>query len=42
MRLAAVHYNAIAKSRELKPEIALVGIGGRPITDELEFELLLN
>ena len=41
MRLAAVHRGAIAASRKLKPEISQVGVGGRPIEDEVEFELLL-
>jgi ribosomal protein S18 acetylase RimI-like enzyme len=41
MHLAAVHRGAIAQSRKLKPEISLVGIGGCPIEDEIEFELLL-
>ena len=42
MRLAAVHRGAISESRKLKPEISYVGIGGRPIEDEVEFELLLE
>ena len=41
LRIAAIHRDAIAESRKLKPEIALVGIGGRPIEDEIEFELPL-
>lgn len=41
MQLAAVHRGAIAESRKLKPEISYFGIGGRPIEDEVEFELLL-
>ena len=41
LRLAAVHRGAIAESRTLKPEIAFYGIGGLPIEDEIEFELLL-
>lgn len=41
LRIAAIHCGAIAESRKLKPEIALVGIGGRPIEDEIEFELPL-
>jgi ribosomal protein S18 acetylase RimI-like enzyme len=39
MHLAAVHRGAIAESRKLKPEISLFGVGGRPIVDEIEFEL---
>jgi ribosomal protein S18 acetylase RimI-like enzyme len=42
MHLAAVHRGAIAESRKLKPEISHFGVGGRPIEDEIEFELLLN
>jgi ribosomal protein S18 acetylase RimI-like enzyme len=42
MHLAAVHRGAIAESRKLKPEISHFGIGGRPIEDEVEFELLLE
>ena len=42
MHLAAVHRGAIAESRKLKPEISLFGAGGRPIEDEVEFELVLE
>ena len=42
MHLAAVHRGAIAESGKLKPEISLVGVDGRPIEDEIEFELLLG
>jgi ribosomal protein S18 acetylase RimI-like enzyme len=42
MHLAAVHRGAIAESRKLKPEISLFGVGGRPIEDEIEFELVLE
>jgi GNAT superfamily N-acetyltransferase len=42
LRLAAVHRGAIAESRKLKPEISHFGVGGRPIEDEIEFELLLD
>ena len=42
MHLAAVHRGAIAESRKLKPEISHFGVGGRPIEDEIEFELLLE
>jgi ribosomal protein S18 acetylase RimI-like enzyme len=41
LRLAAVHHGAIAGSRKLKPEIPLLGVGGRAIEDEIEFELPL-
>ena len=36
-RLEAVHEGAVAASRSLKPSIPRVGLGGVPITDELEF-----
>jgi hypothetical protein len=42
LHLAAVHRGAIAESRKLKPEISQFGVGGRPIEDEIEFELLLE
>jgi ribosomal protein S18 acetylase RimI-like enzyme len=42
MRIAAIHRGAIAESRKLKPEIPLFGVGGLPIEDEVEFELLLE
>ena len=42
LHLAAVHRGAIAESRKLKPEISHFGVGGRPIEDEIEFELLLE
>ena len=31
----------LEESRKLKPEIPLVGIGGQPIRDEIEFEYVL-
>jgi ribosomal protein S18 acetylase RimI-like enzyme len=37
-RLAAVHEGAVVRSRELKPEIPLLGRNGVPIRDELEYE----
>jgi ribosomal protein S18 acetylase RimI-like enzyme len=39
--IAAVHVNAIEKSRQLKPEIPLTGMDGIPIRDEIEFEMSL-
>ena len=41
MRLAALHRDAIAESRRLKPEIPETGADGIPIRDELELELVL-
>jgi len=37
----AVHYNAIKRSRELKPKIPKIGMGGIPIRDEIEFKMTL-
>jgi ribosomal protein S18 acetylase RimI-like enzyme len=37
-RRVAVHRGAVADSRRLKPSIPRVGIGGVPITDEIEFD----
>jgi ribosomal protein S18 acetylase RimI-like enzyme len=42
MRIAAIHHGAIAESRKLKPDISFRGVGGRPIEDEVELELLLT
>jgi N-acetylglutamate synthase-like GNAT family acetyltransferase len=39
--MAAVHVNALAESRRLKPSIPLVGCYGIPIRDEIEFEMIL-
>jgi GNAT superfamily N-acetyltransferase len=39
--LVAVHRDAMAEARKLKPEIPLVGHLGIPIRDELELELAL-
>jgi ribosomal protein S18 acetylase RimI-like enzyme len=36
--LVAVHEGAVERSRELKPEIPLIGQNGTPIRDELEYE----
>ena len=37
--LVAVHANAVERSRQIKPEIPLIGRGGIPIRDEIELEL---
>jgi ribosomal protein S18 acetylase RimI-like enzyme len=42
MTLAALHRDAVAESRRLKPEIPETGLDGIPIRDELEFELPLR
>ena len=39
--LVAVHRNALEQSRKLKPEIALIGIDGIPLRDEIELEMPL-
>lgn len=39
--LVAVHRGAIARSRELKPQIPLIGMDGIPIDHEIELELRL-
>ena len=42
MRLAAVHAGAVEQARQLKPSIPEFSSDGIPISDELEFELLLT
>lgn len=39
--LVAVHRNAVAQSRRLKPQIPIIGKDGIPIRDEIELEFLL-
>lgn len=39
--LVAVHPNALAASRKLKPQIPLVGKNGIPLRDEIELEMRL-
>jgi len=39
--LAAVHVNAIAESRKIKPTIREIGEYGIPLRDEVEFEMWL-
>ena len=41
MTIAAVHVNALARSRELKPSIPEFGQYGIPLRDEIEFEIIL-
>lgn len=41
MTIAAIHLNALAQSRQIKPEIPLRGIDGIPLRDEIELELIL-
>ena len=40
-RLKAVYPNAVDKSRELKPEIPMLGNDDIPIRDEIELEMML-
>ena len=40
--IAAVHVNALAESRKLKPEIPLTGVDGIPLRDEIEFEMRVS
>jgi ADP-ribose pyrophosphatase len=40
-QMAAVHPNALAVSRKLKPSIPQTGAEGLPIRDEIEFEMIL-
>jgi len=39
MTIAAIHVNAIAHSRQLKPSIPEIGFYGIPVRDEIEFEM---
>jgi ribosomal protein S18 acetylase RimI-like enzyme len=40
--LVAVHRGAVNKSRELKPQISLIGEHGIPLRDEIELEMKLR
>lgn len=40
--IAAVHRNALAESRKIKPSIPEIGMHGIPLRDEIEFELLMS
>jgi GNAT superfamily N-acetyltransferase len=40
--IAALHRNAIAASRRLKPEIPEIGFDGIPIRDEIELEIIFD
>jgi len=39
--LVARHRYAVEQSRKLKPEIPLIGLGGIPLRDEIELEMVL-
>lgn len=39
--LAALHRDALAVSRRLKPQIPLLGLDGIPLRDEIELEMML-
>lgn len=40
--LVAVHRHAMDKTRELKPQVPLIGMNGIPLRDEIEFEMRLD
>ena len=40
--IAAIHVNALAQSRKLKPSIPEIGQRGMPLRDEIEFEMILG
>ncbi len=40
--IAAIHVNALAESRKLKPSIPEIGWHGIPLRDEIEFEMTLR
>lgn len=40
--LVAVHRDAVTRSRQLKPEIPLIGNDGIPIRDEIELEMKIR
>ena len=41
-QIAAVHINALERSRQIKPSIPTVGMHGIPIRDEIELEIMLD
>ena len=41
-RLAAVHRDALTRSRQLKPSIPEIGLDGIPLRDEIELELIFD
>jgi hypothetical protein len=40
--LVAIHRNALAQSRKIKPQIPLIGDHGIPLRDEIELEIPLR
>ncbi len=40
--LAALHRNTLEQSRQLKPQIPMIGMDGIPLRDEIELELSLS
>ena len=40
--IAAIHVNALAESRKIKPSIPEIGLRGIPLRDEIEFEMFLS
>jgi ribosomal protein S18 acetylase RimI-like enzyme len=41
LSIVAIHRGAMEESRRLKPTIPLTGVGGLPIRDEIEMEIVL-
>jgi GNAT superfamily N-acetyltransferase len=41
-QLVKIHRNAVARAREIKPEIPLIGFDGIPLMDEIELEKRLE
>lgn len=39
--MKAIHHNAVAEARKIKPEIAAIGHYGIPVNHEIEFEMIL-
>lgn len=42
VQLAAIHCDAVSRSRQVKPEIPFIGNDGIPIRDEIELEIKLS
>jgi len=40
--LVTIHRNALTRSRQLKPQIPLIGNDGIPLRDEIELEMVLE
>jgi len=42
MTVSSFHRNALEISRQLKPEIPLIGANGIPLRDEIELDMILG